>query len=132
MWLHAEKFKMKEASLIISCVCTVVMSVRMCCVASNCKGESILQIYLEAKTRKFDMITIFQYISYPSRSVEITIHFYVICHFESVICKRVLSVPLSHIDLNKLSLNVTIIENLFLLYKLSVPCCLKFDMQHDI
>ena len=131
MWLHAEKFKMKEASLIISCVCTVVMSVRMCCVASNCKGESILQIYLEAKTRKFDMITIFQYISYPSRSVEITIHFYVICHFESVKRKRVLSVPLSHIDLNKLSLVVTINSNLYLLYK-SFVVLMKFNMHHDI
>ena len=125
MWLHAEKFKMKEASLIISCVCTVVMSVRMCCVASNCKGESILQIYLEAKTRKFDMITIFQYISYPSRSVEITIHFYVICHFECVKRKRVLSVALSDIELNKPSLLVTISNDLFLLYKLFLPCCIE-------
>ena len=125
MWLHAEKFKMKEASLIISCVCTVVMSVRMCCVASNCKGESILQIYLEAKTRKFDMITIFQYISYPSRSVEITIHFYVICHFECVKRKRVLSVALSDIEFNKPSLLVTISNDLFLLYKLFLPCCIE-------
>ena len=124
MWLHAEKFKMKEASLIISCVCTVVMSVRMCCVASNCKGESILQIYLEAKTRKFDMIIVFQYISYPSRSVEITIHFYVICHFECVKRKRVLSVALSDIELNKPSLLVTISNDLFLLYKLFLPCCI--------